>query len=66
MALKRLPEMTDERIKAAFGNPKLHVVRSKYELIAVLKQIEKRPLAAAFMSSGSFNGLTKEELEEVL
>lgn len=66
VALKRLPEMTDERIKAAFGNPKLHVVRSKYELIALLKQIEKRPLAAAFMSSGSFNGLTQVELEEVL
>lgn len=66
VALKRLPEMTDERIKAAFGNPRLHVVRSKYELIAVLKQVEKRPLAAAFMSSGSFNGLTQGELEEFL
>lgn len=66
VALKRLPEMTDERIKVAFGNPELHVVRTKYELIALLKQIEKRPLAAAFMSSGSFNGLTQEELEEVL
>ena len=65
VALKRLPEMTDDRIQTAFGNFKLNIVRSKLELIAALKQFEKRPLVAAFMSSGSFNGLTKEELEEV-
>lgn len=65
VALKRLPEMTDERIKAAFGKYNLHVAHNKHELIDVLKQFKKRPIAAAFMSSGSFNGLTKEELEEV-
>jgi len=65
VALKRLSEMTDDRIKAAFGKPGLRIVRSKDALMAVLKQICKRPIVAAFMSSGSFNGLTKEELETV-
>ncbi len=65
VALKRLPEMNDERIVAAFGKPRLHIARSKEALIAILKYIQKRPLVATFMSSGSFNGLTKEELDEV-
>ncbi|MBU1369371.1 MAG: peptidoglycan synthetase [Bacteroidetes bacterium] len=63
VSLKRLSLMEDARISTAFGMDRIKVVRDKKQLIASLNHISKRPIVVAFMSSGSFNGLSHEDIE---
>jgi hypothetical protein len=54
--------MSDDRIVEGFGRKDIQVVHSKEELMNVLNEVKKENIAAGFMSSGDFNGLTKEDL----
>lgn len=65
VALKKLEMMTDERIVEGFRRPDIRVVHSKDELVGLLNEKTYENTVAGFMSSGDFNGLTKEDLEEV-
>lgn len=65
VALKKLEMMTDERIVEGFRRPDIRVVHSKDELVRLLNEKTYENTVAGFMSSGDFNGLTKEDLEEV-
>lgn len=66
VSLKKLPMMTPERIKQAFGCDDIEVVSSKQELLAHFAQSFKQAFVMLFMSSGNFNGLTSEEINETL
>ena len=65
VALKKLEMMTDERIVEGFRRPDIRVVHSKEELVGLLNEITYENTVAGFMSSGDFNGLTKEDLKSV-
>jgi UDP-N-acetylmuramate: L-alanyl-gamma-D-glutamyl-meso-diaminopimelate ligase len=62
VAIKKLDMMSDDRIVEGFGRKDIQVVHSKEELMNVLNEVKKENVAAGFMSSGDFNGLTKEDL----
>jgi UDP-N-acetylmuramate: L-alanyl-gamma-D-glutamyl-meso-diaminopimelate ligase len=62
VAIKKLDMMSDDRIVEGFGRSDIQVVHSKEELMNVLNEVKKENIAAGFMSSGDFNGLTKEDL----
>lgn len=64
VTLKKLPMMTDERIRQGFGR-ELTVAHNKSELIDLLTKMQRNNVAAAFMSSGDFNGLTTDDLKEI-
>lgn len=63
VAIKKLESMSDERIVAGFAREDIKVVHSKAELLDILKDVQKENVVAGFMSSGDFNGLTKEDLQ---
>lgn len=65
VAIKKLEMMTDERIVEGFRRPDIRVVHSKDELVRLLNEKTYENTVGGFMSSGDFNGLTKEDLEEV-
>ena len=62
VAIKKLEMMSDERIIEGFGRDDIKVVHSKAELLEILKDVRKENLVGGFMSSGDFNGLTKDDL----
>jgi UDP-N-acetylmuramate-alanine ligase len=62
VAIKKLELMSDERIIEGFARTDIQVVHSKVELMSVLESITKENIVGGFMSSGDFNGLTKEDL----
>lgn len=62
VAIKKLEMMSDERIVEGFARNDIEVVHSKTELLDVLKNIPKENLVLGLMSSGDFNGLTKEDI----
>ena len=62
MAIKKLELMSDERIIEGFARTDIQVVHSKVELMSVLESLTKENIVGGFMSSGDFNGLTKEDL----
>ena len=65
VAIKKLDMMSDERIVEGLARKDIQVVHSKDELMSVLNDVKKENVAAGFMSSGDFNGLTKEDLVKV-
>jgi UDP-N-acetylmuramate: L-alanyl-gamma-D-glutamyl-meso-diaminopimelate ligase len=62
VAIKKLELMSDERIIEGFARTDIQVVHSKAELTNVLESLPKENVVGGFMSSGDFNGLTKEDL----
>ena len=62
VAIKKLEMMTDERIVEGFARKDVLVVHSKVELMKVLENLSKENHVCGLMSSGDFNGLTKEDL----
>lgn len=62
VAIKKLDMMTDERIIKGFAREDIKVVHSKAELMDLLKDVDKENVVGGFMSSGDFNGLTKDDL----
>ncbi len=65
VAIKKLSLMEHVRIRKAFNKEDLIVLSDKASLLQFLKENNKRPLVTALMSSGSFNGLTKTDLEAI-
>jgi len=65
VAIKKLPLMSDERIKQGFGQDNIKVVHNKAELLGVLDTMPRQNVVAAMMSSGDFNGLTTDDLKKV-
>ena len=63
VAIKKLDLMSDERIVEGFARKDIQVVHSKAELMNVIENLPKENVVGGFMSSGDFNGLTKEDLE---
>ena len=66
VAIKKLDMMSDERIKEGFARYDMEVVHSKAELMEVLKDIPTENVVLGLMSSGDFNGLTKEDIAEII
>ena len=62
VAIKKLELMSDERIVKGFARTDIQVVHSKAELLNILASQPKENIVAGFMSSGDFNGLTKDDL----
>ena len=62
VAVKKLEMMADERIVEGFARKDIIVVHSKAELLDILGDVPKENVVGGFMSSGDFNGLTKEDL----
>ena len=62
VSIKKLDLMSDERIVKGFARNDIQVVHSKAELIEILENLPKENVVGGFMSSGDFNGLTKDDL----
>ena len=62
VAIKKLDLMNDERIVKGFARNDIQVVHSKAELMEILENLPKENVVGGFMSSGDFNGLTKDDL----
>ena len=62
VAIKKLELMNDERIVKGFARNDIQVVHSKAELMEILENLPKENVVGGFMSSGDFNGLTKDDL----
>lgn len=63
VSIKKFDLMPDERIIAGFARKDIQVVHSKAELMEMLECLPKENVVGGFMSSGDFNGLTKDDLE---
>lgn len=57
VALKRLPEISFDRIRTAFGRNDLVVFSDKKQLLDFLFNQDWKQTAAIFMSSGNFDGI---------
>ena len=66
VAIKKLDLMSHDRIRKGFGKTDLRILGSKQELIKLLKSSDLQNTVMALMSSGSFNGLDREELVALL
>lgn len=65
VAIKKLEMMSDERIVEGFARKDIKVVHSKGELLEMFNDIPKENVVIGLMSSGDFNGLTKDDLVEI-
>jgi UDP-N-acetylmuramate: L-alanyl-gamma-D-glutamyl-meso-diaminopimelate ligase len=62
LALKRLPGMTQEEVRAAFGDPGLRVYNDSLEMQEDLLKFNYKNKNLLLMSSGNFDGLDLEVL----
>ena len=65
VAIKKLEMMSDERIVDGFARKDIKVVHSKGELLEMFNDVPKENVVIGLMSSGDFNGLTKDDLVEI-
>ncbi|MBQ8222638.1 MAG: peptidoglycan synthetase [Bacteroidales bacterium] len=65
VAIKKLEMMSDERIVEGFARKDIKVVHSKGELLEMFNDVPKENVVIGLMSSGDFNGLTKDDLVEI-
>lgn len=54
---KRLPELSEEKVKSSFGDEKIQVFNNSTEMISFIKQQKLRKAVLVFMSSGDFDGI---------
>ncbi len=66
ISLKKLPALSTEIVRKAFGVHNLHVFDNSSEMTAFLKKEHFRNPVFLFMSSGDFNGCNLRELSEEL
>lgn len=64
LALKRLPELTAEEVKAAFSDDRLNIYNDSAKMKEDLLGIDYHNKNLLLMSSGNFDGLDMEELAE--
>ncbi len=60
--LKKLPSLTPEQVKEAFGNPELEVYTDSSRLLSDLLHIDWKNKNLLMMSSGNFDGIDFDEL----
>lgn len=63
--LKRLENMTDERIKRGFSRDDIQIVHTKEELLELLAKDKTNSVVVGLLSSGDFNGLTTDDLKDI-
>ncbi len=63
LQMKRMPDLSPDQVKAAFGNEKVIVITEKDKLLEFLKSLSWNNVNLLMMSSGSFDGLDWEELK---
>jgi UDP-N-acetylmuramate: L-alanyl-gamma-D-glutamyl-meso-diaminopimelate ligase len=62
IAHKRLPEISVERVAAAFGHPDVQVFTDSSRMLAALMEMDFNESVLLLMSSGNFDGLVLEEV----
>jgi len=65
VAIKKLALMSHDRIREGFGKKDLTILSSKQDLIDFVQSSNLQKAVLALMSSGSFNGLEREEIVEL-
>ena len=66
LAMKRLPNLSKEDVKAAFGREDLKVFVNPDEMIGWLKKIKKHNSVFLMMSSGNFSGINFDDIATTL
>ena len=66
LQLKKLPPLSAEQVKEAFGNDRLQVFTDSSKMVETLKTIDFRNTNLLLMSSGNFDGLDFNALAEEL
>ncbi|MFU8843892.1 MAG: UDP-N-acetylmuramate--L-alanine ligase [Bacteroidales bacterium] len=66
VALKRLPPLTEEQIKTAFGRPDLLVYNDSKELMNKLQEMKWTQMNLLMMSSGNFDGIDLQALGKAI
>jgi len=66
LSLKKLPGLSSDIVRKAFGVHNLHVFDNSAEMTAFLKKEQFRDPVFLFMSSGDFDGTNLRELSEEL
>jgi UDP-N-acetylmuramate: L-alanyl-gamma-D-glutamyl-meso-diaminopimelate ligase len=66
LKLKRLPDLSPERVKAAFGNDAVRVYTDPVSLKSDLMGMNWKNRNLLMMSSGNFDGIVVEELGKIL
>jgi len=66
LKLKRLPEITCEQVKTAFGRTDLQVYNDSNEMLEALKSLEWTNSSLLLMSSGNFDGWNIPEIAQDL
>jgi len=66
LKIKRLPSVSADEIKAAFGNTKLSVFDNSAEMFSFIQKQNYRDCVFLFMSSGDFDGFNLRKLAENL
>jgi UDP-N-acetylmuramate: L-alanyl-gamma-D-glutamyl-meso-diaminopimelate ligase len=64
LALKRLPELTAEEVRAAFSDDRLTIYNDSGKMQEDLLSMDYYNKNLLLMSSGNFDGLNMEELAE--
>jgi UDP-N-acetylmuramate: L-alanyl-gamma-D-glutamyl-meso-diaminopimelate ligase len=62
IAHKRLPDISVERVAAAFGHPDVQVFTDSSRMLAALMEMDFNESVLLLMSSGNFDGLVLEEV----
>ena len=62
LKIKRLPSVSADEIKAAFGNTKLSVFDNSAEMFSFIQKQNYRDCVFLFMSSGDFDGFNLRKL----
>ncbi len=66
LKIKRLPSVTADEVKTAFGNGKLSVFDNSAEMFSFIQKQNYRDCVFLFMSSGDFDGFNLHKLAEKL
>jgi UDP-N-acetylmuramate: L-alanyl-gamma-D-glutamyl-meso-diaminopimelate ligase len=66
IALKKLPPITPDQVKRAFGIPELKVYTDSSELLSELSGLDYTNKNLLMMSSGDFDGINIEELANLI
>lgn len=66
LQMKRMPDLSPEQVKAAFGKDNIIVITEKEKLLELLQSLNWKNANLLMMSSGSFDGLDWEVLKEMV
>jgi UDP-N-acetylmuramate: L-alanyl-gamma-D-glutamyl-meso-diaminopimelate ligase len=64
--MKKLPPLSKEKVREAFGSEKIIVHNNSHELFSEIKKMKSEYPVILLMSSGDFDGLDFDRLSEEL